>query len=1072
MRGPRSRPLSSSPPFALIGAGGALIVLPLWFSAVSSVGEPLRAGGLLGLAVALGVIALNYARGAGRGIVRTPVAFVRTPVALWANLLLLAATGATLPLCASLVGVLAPGGLVADGLLVLLWALALLPAISLAFRIIGGQPRGRRVALAAAAGALAAVVTGPALAAGLPPVVLTAVGAAALWPSARGALSQEPPASSFPAHEAFSVGALATLVPLTVPPLLAAFAGAVPQGAVLLGAATLLGWALGMALLPRRTPGWLGPVLVGVACIATLIALDRALDIAFLARGAAQPGVWAARTPWLVLAATAGTPAGLAIAAWRAGGAVRRPRWFALGLLAGLGVAAGLAGRGAADVPVRATAGLAAAAAMGLLIQPRRDDVRPGTVAGWLATVALIAGLVLWRPLSLAPAALDAAARVSLTDPGLITDLQEATPLQSSTDRAGVRCGVTTLGGTHLYRGARSHPPDRAAEMAETLTALLPVLATADAERAMIVEPGRGETLVVLSGAGLRDVVVLDRSPYAASQIAGLDDDRRAAVVDPALHFHRRRALPSLHAGGTHPEIVIVQLPPAWQLGSEAWYGPRLTRQAARAVDTAGWVAFLVPTHHLSPEDLAGTIGAFDGAFPGATIWLDPAGHGDLILLGSAAGERPAGERILLGLDRRGLRPVARSAGVLEGDDLLRRLFAATDGAAFASAARPIRGLSWRAAAARLEGREAIPLLAFADHAAPPEDLLDLSRVGKAALDEITGAGRHLERYWPVYLTFLDRIARREEVESLEWAQKLRGTSDDPTADLAPLVREIIDAGRASAERGMPADAEALFLLAEAFSPDDPEVHEELGRLAWAEDREDDALRRFEAALESDPERLVSLLGAADLHLQRGERDAAREYLLRATRAHPQSVDALHNLARLDLEEGRRDEARTRLQLAHDLDPSRERVLFSLAEVAFLDAVELRGLGEPYRERLEQARRGALRALDVERAPSTLCLFGQILLLGGNLVEAEQILTEAMEQVPGDFDTRAALGEVHLARHQYSAAARQFLEAERLRPGDIRVQQRLAQLRKLAPYAFEERPGANGVYSPAPDEVR
>ncbi len=1050
----RSRSAGPLPIWSRAASGAAigLLVVACWFSAVSAIGEPLRATRLLAMSAGLSLLPVAALGARLRG-------FVRAPATWWLALAWVASTGALLPAIATGVGAALPGGVLADAALVLGWTVALLPAVALISGARLPVSAGRASALGPFAALAPVAALGWALSRGCPPVVATALGGALLLfvPQRRSVPGPRATGLGATALEALALGALATLSGLTIPPWLAAFGGASPQGALLLAITAMLGWGAAGALFPpRRTPGWIPPALVGVAALASLVIASRALDVLLLAQPDSAGGRVAALGPWWAFAAAAGVPLGLAVGAWRPASALRRPPWLATGLGIGLLVEGLLGGRGGSDLPVRVVLGLSAAASMALLIQPRREEPRAAVALGWTAAVLLVSGLVLWRPVSIVPAVLDAAARIPRFDPTLPADLEDVRGGHAGTDRAGVRGAAETGSGVHLLRGGQVLPPDRAVEAAEGLATLLPVLAAVDARTAMVVEAGRGTGLRVLGDGGIAGVSVLDRSPYAAAQLASLDEPRRSATTNPAVRFERRRALPALRPRRAAPDVLVVQLPAPHGLGAEAWYGPRLARQAARAVAPGGWVAYLVPTRSLQPADLAGTISAFERSFPGSTIWVDPAGHGDVVLLGSTAGTRPDMEHLRLGLQRQGIRRLAREIGVSDGDELIRRAFARSDRQGLAGAARSPRGLAWRSARSRLEGREAIPLLAFADLAEPPEQILDLTRVDPDRREAWVASGRHVDVYWPTYLTFLDRIARLEEVESLEWARELRETSDDPTADLRPLVRETLEAGRSASARGMRSDAEALFLLAEAFSPDDPEVHEELGRLDWQAGRDDQALRRFEAALDAEPTRLVSLLGAAEIHLRRGEREEARSLLQRAVDAHPRSVDALHNLARVELIDGRRATALTLLQQAHELQPGDARVMFAMAEATFLEAISLRDRGEPHEELLEQARLHSLQALDLAREPEALCLYGQIELVRGDLVSAQAALEEALEGAPDDFDTRAALGEVLMARHRYDAAARQFLEARRLHPDDIRVEQRLGQLRALAPAAFEE----------------
>ena len=1011
------------------GAGFALLGVALWFAAVRVVGAPGAATRLLLLA-----LAVAGATAAAAPRLRWPAG------AMWRSIaaVMVAVTPLALGLLTTAVAWLPLGGLLSDALIAALWGLWLLP-------VAGALPRGTVSPGSGLAGGLGAV--GAAVAAGLGlaalaiggPVWALSTAAAALLFLRNGAPRRLGHART-PA--AIAAAALATAWLVSIPPLLLSFSGAVPQGIAGMILAFLLGLGVGRLLLPGsfRT-AWSGALLVGLSCLLTLIAASEHPVVAQLALGTGGRFV-----PWIVFALVSAGSLGLAGAT--VAGSTARPGPLAAGIVLGT-IVAGSANLGAPpDLPIRAVAGLACLAAMvGLTLHggPARWPAR----LGWVSCVALIAGVGFLPPLQLNSAALGAASRVPARDLDLVEELMESEVTRSGPERTGPRAIVRSSRGKYLLRAHDVWPPGESERAAEILHALLPVLAAGDPGTAAVIGLGRGDVLDPLGAANVDRLMLLDRSPNAAGQVAALGGPARDVVMAPSTQLVRSHPLPSLPLPGRALDVVVVDLPPPSLPGAQAWYGPRFARQVRACLAEDGWTAFRVHSRFLDVGDLARVIVTFSEVFPDATVWLDPVGEGDVILLGTPSGGLPDAERMIHGLTRRALRQALRSGDLRSPGDLFTHVISRADSEVYQEHARRSGGMEWRAGDALLRADARVPLARLAAAAQPLDELVNLENVAEEEIARLHIVNASPETFWPVYLEFLDVLAQGDGTASLEQVEHVRTGSDDPTRDLAPLVHQIVEGGRTAAARGQDDDAHAMFLLAAAFSPDDPEANVELGRQAWGGGNLREAIDRFERALTRDPDNLVALLGAADAHIRLGDPGAAVSHLEHAASAHPDSIDALFNLGRLYVDTGRIEDGLVQYRRALPMAPDNARIHFGLADAHFQRAVQWRDEGRSPREEIDLARAAADRSLTLAREPVALCLKGQIELVAGNYAAAEEALRESVELDPDNFESRAGLGEAFFAQHDYEAAHRQFIEAARLRPADETVQQRLEQLKKV-----------------------
>ena len=180
----------------------------------------------------------------------------------------------------------------------------------------------------------------------------------------------------------------------------------------------------------------------------------------------------------------------------------------------------------------------------------------------------------------------------------------------------------------------------------------------------------------------------------------------------------------------------------------------------------------------------------------------------------------------------------------------------------------------------------------------------------------------------------------------VRWAAARAGESLPPrerAARLAPLLgdpRALVrrEAGRALAgeasaalapsERHQQRRAVEAYRAEQTYAADDPGAHVNLGLLALAEGRAEDAAAHYRTALDVGDHFLPAYVNLADLYRAQG-RDAEGEPLLRRALAiAPEDPEVHHALGLLLVRVGRRDEALTHLERAATLAPESARLVY------------------------------------------------------------------------------------------------------------------------------------------------
>ena len=239
-------------------------------------------------------------------------------------------------------------------------------------------------------------------------------------------------------------------------------------------------------------------------------------------------------------------------------------------------------------------------------------------------------------------------------------------------------------------------------------------------------------------------------------------------------------------------------------------------------------------------------------------------------------------------------------------------------------------------------------------------------------------------------------------------------------AVLAPLLDDPIRAVRIAAARGLVGvprtaltgaqqvaleAAQAELVDAQLAAADQPAAHLNLGVLAAAEDRPEDAEAAYRTALRLDPFFLPARFNLATL-LNRQGRNAEAETVLRAGIDRvPDDGELRYSLGLLLAEEQRLDEAAESLGRAAALIPERVRV-------AYNHGLALETLG-----RLDEAETAFLEAHRRDaRDPDVLLALARILLRQGDLERAQDYARQLIAVDPGSAAAQRMANEIQLRR--------------------------------------------------------
>ena len=238
-------------------------------------------------------------------------------------------------------------------------------------------------------------------------------------------------------------------------------------------------------------------------------------------------------------------------------------------------------------------------------------------------------------------------------------------------------------------------------------------------------------------------------------------------------------------------------------------------------------------------------------------------------------------------------------------------------------------------------------------------------------------------------------------------------------AALAPLLADPIRAVRIEAARGLAGVPRALLgdtrraalaaraelVSAQTAAADQPAAHLNLGVLAAAEDRPEDAETAYRTAIRLDPFFLPARFNLATLLNRQGRNAEAETVLREGVDRVPDDGELRYSLGLLLAEEQRLEEAAESLGRAAALIPDRVRV-------AYNHGLALETLG-----RLAEAETAFLEAnrRDVEDADVLLAL-ARILLRQGELARAQDYARQLIAVNPGSPAAQRMANEIQLRR--------------------------------------------------------
>ncbi len=235
-------------------------------------------------------------------------------------------------------------------------------------------------------------------------------------------------------------------------------------------------------------------------------------------------------------------------------------------------------------------------------------------------------------------------------------------------------------------------------------------------------------------------------------------------------------------------------------------------------------------------------------------------------------------------------------------------------------------------------------------------------------------------------------------------------------ADRAEQADELARAARALRALGRFQEANAAYRDAAATAPNNPGINTEWGELFLEKYNKPEALKSFQAALQSDPRWTPALLGYART-LADEDPPQAIAMAKRALDVNPSYVDAQVFLASQAVDADRRDEARQLLENALAVNPSSLDAHALLAAMAYVGDKETEFQAE------------------VGKALAVSPIYGEVYRVAGELAahnyrfdEAAALTRRGLALTPNDPHALADLG-IHLLRTGDEPGARAALDA-------------------------------------------
>lgn len=340
-------------------------------------------------------------------------------------------------------------------------------------------------------------------------------------------------------------------------------------------------------------------------------------------------------------------------------------------------------------------------------------------------------------------------------------------------------------------------------------------------------------------------------------------------------------------------------------------------------------------------------------------------------------------------------------------------------------------------------GRRGLALAGLGEASVDPVDLVDPRDVPpdqRAALDErlrAAGATR------VDYLALLGAWQSGEGDEVLALAARMAQASADPTKDLRAVVAPWLRRGDAYRSQGLLEQAQAEYLVAQSFSPQDPELNLKLADTRRLLGRSEEAEAGYARVLDRDPQHLKATFGLAALRTAQGRLAEAERLLEDAQAIHPSSAPLLVNLGWVHVQRSDEDRAERPAHLA------RARVVYQRATALEPRRAEgWAGLALVYERQgdYERALSAVQRALTVQGGCIYRGQLGGYLGELGRLDEARTELQRAILDCPENADALNALGAVEARQARWAQAQDAWIRALRVRPEHPAARQNLAEL--------------------------
>ena len=261
----------------------------------------------------------------------------------------------------------------------------------------------------------------------------------------------------------------------------------------------------------------------------------------------------------------------------------------------------------------------------------------------------------------------------------------------------------------------------------------------------------------------------------------------------------------------------------------------------------------------------------------------------------------------------------------------------------------------------------------------------------------------------------------------------------------------------ALAETGLKKDDEAAKDYKEvlALNPGLYEAQLNLGILYLRDHRPADALPLLREAAKEKPDQPRAKRYLGDCLLATGDFAAAEDAYSEALALNPKLGSAELGLGQSLAAQGKLDEALPHYRQAAVLDPNLKSFLLELAAtfsksnrtddaIALLkefpnDAAAREELGRLYLKanRPGEAVSQFRAAIEMSPTQANQLALATAYLKNNQPAMAQPILEQALARSPNDYDLRMVVGRIHRDRHDYVAAANQFLAAANLKPDSV-----------------------------------